>query len=357
VTSESVYIVLSCRQIGDKLSKLIDRGMMTEANRLSQNLKSFYDEVESFAQNCGGHLHLHLYEKSVLELPSTRADQMVEFSEEFEKRFHYKLAMGIGLSMLEASEAAERSESTGEIELYGSELDEEAASKPKEDKPLSNVFDPVQPEEPDYALPEPQPAAPPKSLSPEQAAQGNAALIQAMAQELGFNPNPPQPPATPPSQAEVQGGAQQQPEPEQKEEVDEQESDPVGDRLAQTLHTVHEKIPQIMALADKNPAAFKATMNMVNKLVAVAKQHQSKKKVQKSKLTKDQDVKKAAHVETPVPHAAPIGTQFNGKKKVLVGGRARWRSMRSGQVKDQNGAPISVKEINAESEAKADGKA
>lgn len=127
-----------------------------------------------------------------------------------------------------------------------------------------------------------------------------------------------------------------------KEEIEDAEKEAKKDNnqaLYDQLDRIKSDLPQIMGLAQKDPKAFKQSMDMVNKLLDVAK------KVSKGEidLNNKEDLQK-----TKVELNLPVGSRKGMKKKVSVTGKPNtWRSMKSGQLKDEDdGSPISVREYN-----------
>ena len=118
MTQDTIYVVVSAAKVADRLTTLIDRGLLDQCNKLSAELQSFYDILKSFCQMHGGHLYVHLYERAVLEIPLSCADELVQYWDDFQLKFSERAAMGYGFSMAEAVKAMKRSLRTGEIELY-----------------------------------------------------------------------------------------------------------------------------------------------------------------------------------------------------------------------------------------------
>jgi len=178
-----------------------------------------------------------------------------------------------------------------------------------------------------------------------------------------------------PNQQQQQGQEQQSKpqgkEETKKEEIPENKSkneiEPKEDettKLGNLLSQVKEVIPQLMGLADSNPEAFKSSMNIVNKIIKLAKLNREAKKSEYyeefnelkknvDELQKAKDWKprfKKEHIDYP------LGTVLGNKKLVTVNGRKTWRQMGSGQVMDEQGQAISVKASNAQSEKDQSGK-
>lgn len=133
----------------------------------------------------------------------------------------------------------------------------------------------------------------------------------------------------------------------------EQEAEGFDQKLAGMLHNVKEQLPQIMQLADKNPEAFKQTMNLINKLSAAAKQGRVKKAesaVDLEELNKNLQRRINYFRGFNKPLNLPEGSIKGKAKKVMVNGKEVWREMSSGQVQDEKGQPISVKSSNLQAQ-------
>ncbi|RLF65138.1 MAG: hypothetical protein DRN30_04580, partial [Thermoplasmata archaeon] len=152
-----------------------------------------------------------------------------------------------------------------------------------------------------------------------------------------------------------QGGGPEEAVQELTGEVEEAEESTSDDKIAAQLDNIKGQIPQIMGLADKDPKAFKQTMNMINKLIQLA--HSRSKTTKKSETReKIEQLIKAINSKAstkPSSHGIiyPVGTRLGRYKKVLVEGKSTWREMSSGAVKDNSGNPISVKEYNKQTNA------
>lgn len=379
----TVWIVLSAQQVTDRLRELIDNGQLAQANEYAYLLQSFLEKIKTFVAAKGGHLTLALYERTVIQMAINDAQEIPDILSDYQERFKHRLACGIGMTFAEASKAAQRSEATGEIELYTREDFETAKTETPGgmvrdgfDVP-ANLFDPLTP-----VPKKPNPADIPKVVprpSADQELQAENGLLQAVMQQIGA-PSPEelqaqqqqqqQPPSdllealnggpvqghNVPQQAQGQpqkeGGEEKPSEEEVEKEVDEagDEADKFNQKLGDQLHNIKSQIPQIMALADSNPKAFSQAMNMISKLIAVAKQRNG---VKKSQIEECEELSKA--LNDRLKAQLPVGSRLGAKKKVLVDGKSIWREMKSGQVKDTKGSAISVKSSNSQAEGKTDG--
>jgi hypothetical protein len=396
----TVWIVLNNQAVTDRLRELIDHGQLGQANEYAYLLEAFITKIKSFVQNKGGSVVIALYERIVIQLSVNDAEEIPDIIKDYQDRFAGNVACGIGVTFAEAAKAAEKSVGTGQIELYDPSQDTPTSVYQKKETPggmvrdgfdiPGNLFDPLSPvpKQPDPI----ENPIPPFIGRPtaDQEAQGDAQQVQILVQQLGGGqqaapgqdqeqPQQPQdllealnggpvqghnsaPKAPPESgESEPKSGKSKESkkdsdEPdakEVKEEVDEAEKDAskFNDQLADQLHNIKAQLPQIMALADSNPKAFSQAMNMISKLITVAKQRNKVSKSQKEEcdeLSKALNDRLKAHL--------PIGTTLNRKKKVMVNGKATWRSMVSGQVKDASDSAISVRSSNLQAEGKGDDK-
>jgi hypothetical protein len=134
------------------------------------------------------------------------------------------------------------------------------------------------------------------------------------------------------------------------DDSDSEESDDTDastDKIGNLLASVQEKLPGLMSLQEKNPEAFKKIMGLVHKLVDMAKAKQSTKKSELLGLTEE--------LNKMIKIRYPVGTVKGRKKKIMVNGKAAWRSVAAGQVQDLKGDPISVASHNAKAKAGTEG--
>ena len=151
-------------------------------------------------------------------------------------------------------------------------------------------------------------------------------------------------PETTEAPEKAEGEEEDEQELEAKMKQAEEEATKFNSRLAGTIHTVKAQIPQIMGMAESNPKAFSQAMQMISKLLTLAKQ----KQVGKAEMDQYEDLRKAFNsaLWRQFHGKFPVGTTIGGKKKVLVDGKAYWRSVKSGLVQDNKGSAISVASSN-----------
>lgn len=363
-----VFVVISCQGVADAIKDAVDQGRFSEARSLSYQAAGLARKLASHVQEKGGHLDVFLLERQVMEVPSTVAEDMPNYLEPYMSELPGMVAAGMGLTFREAVSAMQASEISGEIEMYDpdnvkfSGVSEYVKAEQPYQIPV-NMFDVTVPGEKPIESDEDFKSRP----SADEEMQAQAMLVQALAQIMGGGQQMQQPQQQDPRDLReaLEGGqidgyqphedaGDKSPKKDSKgsdsgdkspkkdtsdKEVEKEEEGDTDDRLDKLLHGVKASIPQIMALHDKNPEAYKAAMSLVQKLVAVAKERR---------------VKKAEEITDALNKALklPIGSRRGNRRKVLVNGREAWRQMASGQVQDQQGQPISVKSSNKASEGK-----
>jgi hypothetical protein len=340
-----------------------------------------------------------------MEIPIDVAAELPNLIENFTETAGDGLAIGVGLDFQEAAMAAKKSYKTGKVELfnpadtYQEKITKTSNSRTNINQNVSlptNLFDPEQPDDKPYQKVIDQKSNPvPKRMSLKESFSAEAQFIQAINEMLGageieqaaqqqqqmmqqqqaqqqqqpqgqedpdahantnttdllgqLSGQPQQQQAPGQQQGEGDGQEQEQAAQEVAQEVDDATKEATADHnqeLMDKLKDVKAQIPQIMAMASKDPKAFQQTMSMIQKLITSAKQ------VQKS----EQDLEKKG-VSSSGPQAMsgirfPVGTRKGNYKKVLVNGKEVWRSMASGQVQATDGTDISVKANNQQQKAK-----
>lgn len=394
----TIWVVISATEAKDKLVDFIDSGYLAQAVGYSSALDSLIEKMKLSVQQYGGSIPLAVYERIIMQIPSSLAEQIPNIIAGYSDSLNNKVAVGFGVTMEEASRAAQKSRNTGKIELYTHDKDSGFMEK-NEAPNLSpgiqlppNLYNPNVPDNLTYIEQKPYKPRP----APQQEAQSEAAFIQSVVQQIGgmSQEEMQQQMQQIQQQAQQMQQAQQQQadsprnllqtlsgqasgskdkkdkkessdkeskdskEPkdsedtdaaELKEKVTEAEESTGDDKIAARLDNIKEKIPQIMGLAESNPKAFKQTMDMINKLLVVAKENQKVKK-RESLLVIQELAKAIDNVAAIRPKSNgihyPVGTRLGRFKKVMANGKQVWREMSSGQVQDNTGQAISVKESN-----------
>lgn len=385
-----VWVVISCDQVAEHIKSMLDRGFFPDAQRLSDSLKEFMAKVTKEAQAKGGHVYVSLYERAVMEIPITFAEELPNIIEGFKAIVGSHIAVGLGMTFDEAAISAQKSIYTGEIELYDPETaqanpdtfnkaDDENFELPP------NIFAAVTPS-PAASPEKPIPREPPFAARPpvDKEIQLETQYVQAIAQTMGApSPQemqqqvqaqqaaqgqieglPPELQAALQAQQEGKDGEKKEKSKDSKdseksseskkkkkskdkdddedEEGDEEDSK-TNDKLAGLLLTAKEQIPQLMSLQESNPDAFQQAMKLIHKLVDLTR---SRKKVSKNEVLGEiEELNKSFN--TAIMRGFPIGTRKGQKQKVVINGKAVWRSMAAGRVLDSQGQPVSVKSHNA----------
>jgi len=189
--TEQIWVVISCDLIYYKLRELVDAGDYEQASQLSYGLNAIMDKIKSLIQARGGSLLLSMYDRQVLMLSSAVAEELPNILAGYQELFGKNMAVGLGLTLKEASWAVRRSKGSGEIEFYDpKDVAFDEAQDITKDEPNGavdfsavlppNLFDPLLPEpkkqgqEPSY-----------KRSTIDQDLQGEAKLLQGIISILG----------------------------------------------------------------------------------------------------------------------------------------------------------------------------
>ena len=398
-TQTSVWVMIATDGVADKIRDLVDSGYFAEAKDLDYHLKSITDKINALVNDRGGSVKLSIYDRQVIEMPVTVAEELPLILSGYREVFGSLMAVGMGMDLKEASTAAKKATFTNQIELYDPKDESFALYKTLQleadmFQPQPNLVGTDQENHPGSPKPDASKFSVGKvipALSADQSVQAEAQMVNAtiqllmgptqqmqqqqQAQEQQQQEQQKQPPG---SLLEAMSGEKKTDKPKtetkQKKDSDsddsdesseskskkgksdsdeddsdsDDDSDATNERLGELLSSVQEKMPELMKLHEKNPEAFKKVIALVQKLVDVAKAKKSVKKSEISDMT--EDLNKALRL------TFPVGTVRNRKKKVVVDGKAKWRGVAAGQVKDIKGNPISVDSHNAHAKEGKEGK-
>jgi hypothetical protein len=78
-TTNTVWVVIFCDQVTDRLRSFFDKGHLSEANLYTQKIHAFTNKIKTFTQEKGGTLYVCLPERQILEVPITVAKEMPYF--------------------------------------------------------------------------------------------------------------------------------------------------------------------------------------------------------------------------------------------------------------------------------------
>lgn len=384
---QSVWVVIAGDEIVTKLSDLIDAGNFSEANHLKYNLSAMLDKMEKETKAAGGSIYISTWERIILKIPPSLAEFLPNFLEPYAELFNRKIAVGIGLDFLEAVQASRKSRLTGQIELFNYDAVNKAEFTVDDINELPpNLYDPDTPPPREQKKLQISVSMP----SFEESVNMDAEMIASTAQSLGILPpeelqqqmqdmasqqmDEQQPQQAPKSLLEALNGgavpgdkgqiqskedqitqntADQNPSgQEQKEQPQDGESQKQDDKvnftpdhmqkIAELLARIKDDLPNLMALAEKNPEAYKQTINLMNKLLKLGHSISETHKAECIKLT--EMLNKAAKM------VYPVGTIKGRRKKIIVNGKAVWRAVAAGQVLDDQGQAISVRSHNAQAD-------
>jgi len=396
-TQTSVWVMIATDSVADKIRDLVDSGYFAEAKDLDYHLKAISEKISKLISDKGGSVKLSIYDRQIIELPVTIAEELPLIVAGYREVFGSLMAVGMGMDLKEASVAAQKATFTNQIELYDPK-DESYSSLNKTLQLEADLFQPQpningtdQENHPGSPAPDAYKFSVGKvvpALTADQQMQSEAQMVNATVQML-MGPtnelqqqqqaqqeqeqkeqNPPgslleamsgekktDKPKTETKQKKEDSDSEEDSKSKKKDkdsdsddDSDDSDSDATNEKLGKLLTSVQEKMPELMKLHEKNPEAFKKVIALVQKLVDVAKSKKSSVvKTEISDMT--EDLNKALRL------TLPPGTVRNRKKKVIVDGKAKWRGMIAGQVKDGKGNPISVDSHNAHAEEGKEGKA
>jgi hypothetical protein len=358
---------LACDAAVDVIRDAVDGGRFEQARELAYKIKGLSQKLKSTVQEKGGHLHFFILDRQVLEVPESVAETLPNILSDYTQELH--VFVGMGMTFREAAMACRASKLSGEIEMYDATDPrfEGVSEYFKSENPFElpvNLFDVTMPENEEIE-PEAGNSKGPAIPSIQEALSAEAQLVQAMAQAMqggapeqaqaaqqaqprdlrealegqqiqGYQPQQPQQ-----AQAAQQAQQAQPAQPAEETAQAAPEEPDTGERLNGLLSQVKESLPNIMELHDKNPQAYRAAMNLIQKLVMVAKE----RNVQKA-----EEITEALNKKLEL--RLPVGFRRGNKRKVLVNGREVWREMSAGMVQDSHGQPISIKEANREAQNK-----
>lgn len=374
-----VWIVISCQGVADTIRDEVDDGNFAQAKTLSFKAQALADKLASFVAQKGGHLHLNLLERQIIEAPESVAEELPNILEGYRQDLPGMICVGVGLTFEEASTAMKLSHLTNDIELYDPDDNRFSGAKQYTTKsegqvtlPI-NMFDQTVPgvQQHDMATEQQEQevddASEQKFITKpgiEEELEAESALVQAIAQILsGGAQQQQQQQAQQPrdlrealeggpvegyqpaqsGQSRQQGKPQVKGKPGEKEEK--AEADPSSDatdaKLGALLHSVKASLPQIMAMHKENPDAYKSAMNLVQKLVGLTKERRMKKYENMA-----EDLNKAIRLKLPV------GSRDGKWMKVMVNGKEVWRQAGAGLTMDAQGQPVSVKSANKQATGK-----
>ncbi len=392
-TQTSVWVMILTDGVSDKIRDLVDSGYYAEARDLDFHLKSISEKLNALVGERGGSVKISIYDRQVLELPVSVAEDMPMILAGYRQVFGPLMSVGIGLDINEAAIAAKKSTFTNDIEMYDP-ADESFKQIRKTLQLEDDLFQP-QPNLTDRTHPPsplPDASQPPvgkfvPGLNAQQSLEAENALIQATVQQL-MGPaaemqqqamqqqqqaQQQQQDGEPGSLMEALSGEKKKDKPDTStkeskkdsgdsdddsddndsdsedsdDDSDSSKGDETTDKLGDLLASVQDKLPKLMEMHDKNPESFKKVVALIHKLVAVAK---GRKKVEKSQVSSmTEELNKMLRIRYP------DGTVKDRKKKVRIDGKARWRSVASGQVKDLKGQAISVASHNEKADDGTEG--
>ena len=365
-----IWAILSADKLTDRIRSLLDKGEFSQASSIHYSVLGFTEMIEKHLQKEAGSIFCFVPDRIVIECSVEMAEQIPLFVDGYKEQTNTSIACGVGLSFLEASKALIKSRNTNKIEMYDPEVfnksdnfdmelpinDTDPAvhefkdnKKAKDERKLvagPSVEDELKLQTQYLAQlvqqfsggqPPPQQEQAAQQAQPQEQAQDGQSPQKSLYEQLLGSPAP---------QAS-KDAEQSEPEVEKKAEPEEgmtPEDKNHLDQIGEGLTNIKAQIPQLMDLADRNPAAFKQAMNLIQKMLALAG-----KKVNKAEEL-PADLKKAIEDAISNDSIYPVGTVKSRRKKIANNNRASWRGVASGMLKDAQGNAISVKSSNAQTQ-------
>ena len=393
---DTIYIIVASDEVYNKIVQAIDVGNFEMASKFHYMYKSLIEKLKSTVNLRAGHILLDLYNRQVFMVPISLAEEFPKILEGYREVFGSKLAAGFGLDLKEAALACRKSKASGRIEFYDEKVEKASPSGAVNfdvEVPPA-LFDPLFPPQ---GQPNPEPAPDIAKRPPmAQEIQAEAKMLDAVAQTIGGAEIQQQmqqlqqqmqqqqqqqsqprdlaealhgeqiPGHAPESEKDAENGAEKKSKKSDKsdkdkdEDKDEDKEEGANDKLASILSTIKEAIPQLTTLADKNPEAYKQAMDVIKKVLHMARSRDKTEKAETS-MTEElnaqiEELEKGrmgryvhGHFGGP-RRRLPVGSVIGRRKKVVVNGKEVWRSVSAGQVQDSKGQPISVKSSNYQAE-------
>ena len=402
-----VTVIISLFKQADRVQDAQVLNNQGELGQQSANSDALIQKVKSWALTKGAEIKYLTNDKVIFGISPETLEEM-EYELEHYRSSLGECAVGMGVDLHQAQKAEEKSQQTKRIEFYHPEdpfynkkdpqdfkdSDQEVADKVKLDEPTpvhaptlaeefkakEVLFDTMAQNQVQKLEPTPEEQQAQQQAMAQQAqAQGAAPQGQpqqdgksdASLQEAEMDPDMqealrlagredsiPQKPKVEMDASKKEEPAQEPAEPKAKV-VD---PNSIEMKLAGLLATIKHHASDLAELQERNPEAFKAAMKMVDSTIKLSKHVREnggklgdvKMPIPKFDLKKfEEDLAKRANV-----NSLPIGTLKRGKVKVKDSytGRVKWRSVRSGLMKDPTGAAISTKTMAEKSKAAEMGK-
>jgi hypothetical protein len=113
-----VWVIIATDGVSDKIRDLVDSGYFSEAKSIDIHLKAVSDKIQSLVNEKGGDIKISTYDRQVLELPISVAEELPLILAGYRQVFGSMMSVGMGLDMNEAALAVKKSTYTNDIEMY-----------------------------------------------------------------------------------------------------------------------------------------------------------------------------------------------------------------------------------------------
>lgn len=365
-----IWCIVEVQDLDKKLDEAEKNSAFEDVHKLAAIGQYVNEKIKSFVTSKGGALLMQRPEANIFNVDDSTLEELEYIIYGYQKSLNVNLPFGMGLELSQAKKAVKKSSITHHPEFYHKD---DIYYHEETDRDLENIPSKVsrKVEEPVLApgLVESEKArqdyinamaqatvdatTPPPMPQPEQQMQQPGQQMQQPGQEplqesapeenvqqvIGSIPDlkPVNPPMSNGNPQEAGGNPPELAQPDDTQE-------PSYERLINLIATIKMHLPEIMKLQTSNPEAFNASMKFINSAIKLTKhvREYGIDDLKKGKIPMPKFKKKFVTL--------PTGTLKDQKMKVRDAktGRDKWVSLKSGQVMNEAGEPVSVKEHNKE---------
>src|ERR1017187_8672119 len=105
-TQTTVWVMICTDGVADKVRDLVDSGYFAEAKGLDFHLKHISEKISSLINEKGGSIALSTYDRQVMQLPITVAEELPLIVAGYKEVFGSMMSVGMGLDLRQAFLAA-----------------------------------------------------------------------------------------------------------------------------------------------------------------------------------------------------------------------------------------------------------
>lgn len=369
-----IWCIVEVQNLDKKLDEAQVNSDFDSVHKLAATGQYVNEKIKSFVTSKGGAILMQRPESNIFNVDDSALEELEYIIFGYEKSLNVNLPFGMGMELSQAKKAVKKSLITHHPEFYhkddifyAEDTDRDlenipAKVKKKVEEPvLAPGLEESEKARQDYINLQAQATmdatTPPPMPEPSQPMPGQPMPGQEMQQAPGQEPlqesmpepNVQQVPGSVPQETLMSppaSGDLSQEAGDQSLGSDGQEEgrEPSYDRLINLIATIKMHLPEIMKLQTSNPDAFNASMKFINSAIKLTKyvREHGTEELTKSKIPMPKFKKKFLTL--------PTGTVKNQKMKVkdTKTGHDKWVSLKSGQVMNEAGEPVSVKEHNKE---------